>query len=235
MQVQRFGSISLHTKEDVPAAIDHFDAGAIDTDFFLEETHYSNRSKAQPSRTSIKRVESDDEYVGNPIVASDEDLDEMEYYGTEGDVTTKRAPSDYEEQEEEPYIAEPLKYKSSLLHVWGDPSAVPIVTSQGIVSQHNAEFGGSDSEDEDNRYDGAEAGHAGSGTAGEYEEIGGSDNPWSFEHPKPFDFGNSSSTLQVNFTGQVHYSLLSVFDLIYFEHRNGRSLTTSQLLRFHLR
>jgi hypothetical protein len=201
VQVQRFRSISLNTKQDVPAAIDHFDAGTIDTDFFLEDTIENNRNKTQASRTIKKKVDSDDEYVGNPIVASDEDLDEMEYYGTEGDVTTKRATSDDEEDREETY-SEPLKYKSSLLHVWGDSTAVPVVTAQGIVSQHNAEFGRSDSEDEDNQYSGAELGPSGSGTTGEYEEIGGSDNPWSFEPIRPSDFVNATSS-QVSYKAIV--------------------------------
>jgi hypothetical protein len=49
------------------------------------------------------------------------------------------------------------------------------------VSQHNAQYGESDSEDEDNRYGGTEFGVTGSGTATEYEEIGGADNPWTQE------------------------------------------------------
>ncbi|KAI9289937.1 P-loop containing nucleoside triphosphate hydrolase protein [Umbelopsis sp. AD052] len=162
----------LRTKEDVPAAIDYFNAGTIDTDFFQEE---APESKPQHIRSVKKHIDSDDEWTGNPIVASDEDLEDMEYYGAEGDVTSKTAAAN--EVDEEDDYQEPVKFKSSLLQVWDDPTVAPVVTSQGIVSQHNAAFAGSDSEDEaDTSYDGGV-----SGTAGDYEEIGGGDNPWSFE------------------------------------------------------
>jgi hypothetical protein len=176
-------SISLPTKEDVPAAIDHFSAGAIDTDFFMDEPNEANTKVSQPSRPPNRRADSDDGWGGNPVVASDEDLDEMQYYGAEGHVSTKKAASDVSDDDDESsQLPSPTpKFKSSLLHVWEDPTAVPVVTSQGIVSQHNAQYGESDSEDEDNRYGGTEFGVTGSGTATEYEEIGGADNPWTQE------------------------------------------------------
>lgn len=188
VQVERVRSLSLRTKEDVPAAIDHFNAGTIDTDFFLDE---ATESKPQQVRSLKKHVDSDDEWTGNPIVAADEDLEEMEYYGAEGDVTTKKAASiqiDDNDDDDDNDYREPAKFKSTLLQVWDDPMAAPVVTSQGIVSQHNAAFAGSDSEDDEEiPYDGAVP-----GTAGEYEEIGGADNPWSFEPVRPgtSDFSN---------------------------------------------
>lgn len=174
-------SIPPPTKEDVPAAIDHFSAGAIDTDFFLDEPTEASTKISQSSRPPNRRADSDDGWGGgNPVVASDEDLDEMEYYGAEGHVSTKKVASDgSDDDDESTQLPSPTpKFKSSLLHVWEDPSAVPVVTSQGIVSQHNAQYGESDSDDEDNRYGGTEFGVTGSGTATEYEEIGGADNPW---------------------------------------------------------
>jgi hypothetical protein len=230
VQVERVKSLSLRTKEDVPAAVDHFHAGTIDTDFFLDEV---TENKPQQRRSVKKQMDSDDEWTGNPIVAADEDLEEMEYYGAEGDVTAKKAAAieiDEEDDDNGDY-QEPVKFKSSLLQVWDDPMAAPVVTSQGIVSQHNAAFAGSDSEDEvDTSYDGGV-----SGTAGEYEEIGGSDNPWSFEPVRPgaSDFSSPPQVKSMRSTLNLKTWITNLSSIGWMGRE--RSLEIANRLRSHLR
>ncbi|KAI7880692.1 P-loop containing nucleoside triphosphate hydrolase protein [Lichtheimia hyalospora FSU 10163] len=201
---RREGSL-VSESEHMPAAVDQFDAGELNDDWFAaDDTPLPIKHKM-----STHKADSDNEDgIGNPMVAGDEDVESVEYYtaAKEPVVTTAKpkqpsAPESEDEQESDhdqynsPYgdsftaTEPPSLFKNEFGNVWGiqhdDPSM--------MVRQTRIE---SDSEDEDNmatpglahelnRADiGTPSSFTGSGF-GAYEEIGGDgENPWSLDDDK---------------------------------------------------
>lgn len=173
--------------DQVPAAVDQFDAGKLEDDWFAEDGE--KNALAQLSERTAVNGDSDNEEPGNPMVAGDEDVSSLEYYQQDKNVPTTLSPttsrpageSESEEEEQEEQVPGPV-YKSELTDVW---AAAGSRSEVGVVSAAKIE---SESDDEDNVFreqSGFEGfGHTtafGSSAFSGYEEIGGGgSNPWSW-------------------------------------------------------
>ncbi|SAM00654.1 hypothetical protein [Absidia glauca] len=159
-----------------PPIVDQFDAGDLEDDWFGDDT-------TTPPPPAIQHHEDndedDDDIPGNPMVTRDEDVAAVEYYQDQRQQQEQQSPetvlaipdneplSDDDDDDDVGYTplyhASPA-FKSELTDVWGN------TTIQ------------SDSEDEDNliRPD-----YSTPPPFTGYEEIGGTDNPWSTSQEDP--------------------------------------------------
>lgn len=209
---RREGSL-VSESEHMPAVVDQFDAGELNDDWFASD----DTPLPHIHKMTANKADSDNEDgIGNPMVAGDEDVESVEYYtaAKEPVVTTakpkQQAASESEQEDDSdndqynsPYgdnftaTEPPSLFKNEFGNVWGmqleDPSM--------MVRQTRIE---SDSEDEDNmatpglvqefhRPDiGTPSSFTGSGF-GAYEEIGGDgENPWSLDGDKQHQEDNGS-------------------------------------------
>ncbi|CDH55068.1 rab-like protein 6 [Lichtheimia corymbifera JMRC:FSU:9682] len=206
---RREGSL-VSESDHMPAAVDQFDAGELNDDWFASD----DTPLAIKHKMPFNKADSDNEEGGgNPMVAGDEDVESVEYYtaAKEPVVTTakpkQQSASESENEEDSdndqynsPYgdsftaTEPPSLFKNEFGNVWGMQHEDP---SMMVVRQTRIE---SDSEDEDNiatttttpglaqefhRPDiGTPSSFSGSGF-GAYEEIGGDgENPWSLDDDK---------------------------------------------------
>ncbi|KAI9496281.1 hypothetical protein BDB00DRAFT_953234 [Zychaea mexicana] len=163
---RREGSL-VSDSDRMPAAVDQFDAGELEDDWFGEDTTDNNNTG--PSFTAPKKQDSDNEdYNGNPMVAGDEDVESVEYYNTRKSSADGRPDvrqiatakdsdhdnDDFNEEEEdkddEDQQHSPAVFHSELSSVWGSTSHDHRQRSHSLLMrQARVE---SDSEDEDNAF-----------------------------------------------------------------------------------
>lgn len=200
---RREGSL-ISDPDLVPQAVDQFDAGQLEDDWFAEEE--PGKDSFNLSLTAPSKADSDQEQSGNPMVAGDEDVESVEYYHEDRTaVASSKAAVHSSESEDEMSHQENANeipvYKSELENVWrgdrGDDN--PPAPTYGLRTARVE----SDSEDEDNAVSQSQSFYEqesqeflarvetppflGSSFGG-YEEIGGdSANPWSWDNQQEQD------------------------------------------------
>ncbi|KAG0166603.1 Rab-like protein 6 [Apophysomyces sp. BC1015] len=183
VRVKKHEGPLISNAERAPAAMDQFDAGLLEDDWFGDD---NGKDPLQLSLPALVNKESDDEESRNPMVAADEDVESVEYYNEEAKASMFAVQS-HEAQADESDNSEQQEqiFKSRLEDMRG--------AGNGAV-QPVGEIIASDSDDEDNkmRLDGNDLNwnfttdviraDSPSYGFGGYEEIGGSDsNPWVFD------------------------------------------------------
>ncbi|KAF7727592.1 Rab-like protein 6 [Apophysomyces ossiformis] len=172
--------------ERAPAAMDQFDAGTLEDDWFGDD---NSKGPLQLSLPAPSKEESDSEEPRNPMVAGDEDVESVEYFGEEVRTSISAVRTHEVETEETSDITEKMQvYRSKLDDMRGAGNGVVQPAGEAIVS---------DSEDEDNRVrfdetdlnwgfttDVIQVDSPSYGFGG-YEEIGGGgSNPWALGHER---------------------------------------------------
>lgn len=208
VRVQKHDETLMSGAEYAPAAVDQFDAGTLEEDWFGEDT----KGSLQLSLPAPTNVESDNDEPRNPMVAGDEDVESVEYYNEERKesisavdlhkVDTDRSNGTTEDEE-------PV-FKSRLEYACG--------AGQSIVQPANSVIA-SDSEDEDNkmRFEGNDLNWNFNADVirsdspygfGGYEEIGGSSsNPWASDHRQhPIDSEETYSRMDDEKTVSIYDS-----------------------------